>query len=86
MAEIKLNEGFSSEVEAFRASGEKLSASASSIPTGELSLPTVDAYQDRFHSIWQIMIKFWALTKKDAADMDALAEKLKAADMAGSGG
>lgn len=86
MAEIKLNEGFKGEVEKFRASGEELSNSVviNTISTGDLSLPTVDAYQDRLFKIRNIMLLFGILVKKDAKDMDDLAARLKAADNTGS--
>lgn len=84
MAEIKLNEGFTAEVEAFRDSGERLNTSGvNSVSAEGLTLPTVDAYQDRLFGIWKVMFLFQLLTKKDAKDMDALAERLRAADMGG---
>lgn len=84
MAEIKLNEGFAAEVEAFRTAGAAIDTlSINSISTGELSLPTIDAYQDRLFKIRTLIIKFEALTRKDAKDMDELAASLKAADASG---
>lgn len=84
MAEIKLNDGFTAEVEAFRSSGEAIdTVSINSISTGDISLPTVEAYQERLFRIWRVMFKFYILTRKDAADMDKLTATLKAADMAG---
>ena len=84
MAEIKLNESFETQVAAFRASAEELdTVSVNSISAGDLSLPTVDAFQDQLFKIRTVMIKFEQLTKKDAADMDAIAAKLKAADTNG---
>lgn len=84
MAEIKLNDSFSEQVEAFRASGGNLDkVSINSISSGELSLPTVDAYQERLFRIRTLIIKFELLTKKDASDMDALATCLKTADLSG---
>ncbi len=81
MAEIKLNEGFAAEVDAFRSSGAGLDAvSVNSVSAGGLSLPTVDAYQDRLFKIRTLMIKIELLVKKDAGDMDALAAMLKATD------
>ena len=85
MAEILLNDGFTTQVEAFRASGEELDiVSINSISAGDLSLPTVDAFQKRLFKIRTVMIKFELLIKKDATDMDALAAKLKTADASGS--
>lgn len=84
MAEIKLNDNFMVEVNAFRASGEALDQeSGSSVSTDYLSLPTVDAYQERLHRIWTLMIKFRLLTQKDAKDMDALATSLRTTDERG---
>ena len=84
MAEIKFNSGFSTEVDAFRSTGPGLDeVRVFDISTGGLSLQTVDAYQNRLYSIRNVMIKFEVLVKKDAADMDALADTLKAADNAG---
>lgn len=84
MAEIKLNESFTTEVAAFRAAGEALdTVNVNSVSAGDISLPTVDAYQDRLFKIWKVIFKFELLTKKDAADMDALAASLKAADITG---
>ena len=84
MAEIKLTEGFAAEVAAFRASREQLDqVRVETISAGGLSLPTVDAYQKRLHQIWQIMVLFEALVKKDADDMDALADSLRATDVGG---
>ena len=85
MAKIKLNEGFAAEVEAFRSAGEAINKVVlDSVSTGDISLPTVEAYQDRLYRIWRVMLKFYFLTKKDAADMDKLAATLKAADIASS--
>lgn len=85
MAEIKLNDSFTAEVSAFRASGDQLDqVSVNSVSVGDLSLPTVDAYQDRLFKIRTLMIKFQLLTQKDANDMDALAYSLRATD-SGSG-
>jgi len=84
MPVIKLNDGFLSQVEDFRASGKELdTVSVNSISTGDLSLPTIDAYQERLFNVWKVMFKFMYLTKKDAEDMDALAARLNAADKAG---
>lgn len=84
MAEIKLNNNFIAEVSDFRASGEQLDqVSVNSISVGELSLPTVDAYQDRLFKIRKLMIKFQLLTQKDAKDMAALADSLRTADASG---
>ncbi len=85
MAEIKLNEGFKDEVEAFRSSGESLSNSVviNTISAENLSLPTVDAYQERLFRIRNIMFLFSALVNKDAKDMDDLAARLKVADNTG---
>ena len=85
MAEIKLNDSFTAEVDAFRASGESLDTVNvySVVSVGELSLPTVNAYQERLAKIWKLMLQFSVLKKKDAADMDALAATLKAADKTG---
>lgn len=81
MAEIKLNDSFKAEVEAFRASGVELdNVNAYSVSTTELSLPTVDAYQERLSKICKLCFEFSVLKKKDAADMDDLAARLKAAD------
>ena len=81
MAEIKLNDSFSEEVNAFRAAGEGINTDGmSSVSAGELSLPTVEEYKNRIHKIWGLMIRFQCLVKKDADDMDALAAALKAAD------
>ena len=85
MAEIKLNEGFTAEVDAFRsAAGGLDTVSVSSVSAGGLSLPTVDAYQERLFKIRTLMIKLELLIKKDAGDMDALAAMLKATDASGS--
>lgn len=84
MAEIKLNDSFAAQVNAFRASGGDLDkVSINSISSGDLSLKTVDAYHERLYKIRNVMIKFELLTKKDAADMDALASRLRAADQSG---
>ncbi len=81
MAEIKLNNSFSAEVDAFRSAGEGLNAvNISAISAGDVSLPTVDAYQERLFRIRNLIYMFSLLTKKDAADMDALADALRAAD------
>ena len=85
MAEIKLNDGFSAQVEAFRAAGQNIDMNcANSVSTEGLSLTTVEAYQDRLDKIWRVMTWFRLLIQKDAKDMDALAAKLKAADGTGS--
>ncbi len=83
MAEIKLNDNFATEVNAFRAAGAALDQVSVNVSTEGLSLPTVDAYQERLHKIQALVIKFRLLTKKDADDMDALAASLKAADASG---
>ncbi len=84
MAEILLNDAFLTEVDAFRASGSELTTvDTGSVSTGDLSLPTVDAYQDRLARIGKLMLSFQKLTAKDARDMDSIAAKLKAADAAG---
>lgn len=81
MAKIKLNDKFAAEVEEFRSSAVALdSSSFTSINVGNLSLPTVDAYQDRLYKIRKLLIRFELLIKKDAKDMDELAAMLKAAD------
>lgn len=85
MAEIKLNDSFAEEVSAFRASGDKLDqVSVNFITAGNLSLPTVDAYQKRLLKIRTLMVKFQVLTEKDAKDMDALASSLQETDASGS--
>ena len=84
MAEIKLNDNFTSEVEAFRASAAALTAvKASDVAADGLSLPTVEAYQGYLKRIWIVINRFSLLLEKDAKDMDALAASLKAADAAG---
>ena len=85
MAEIKLNEGFMGEVEEFRSSGERLSNSVviNTISTGDLSLPTVDAYQERLFRIRNTIVKLHVLVNKDAKDMEAIAARLKKADNTG---
>ena len=81
MAEIKLTESFTEEVEAFRSAGEEIdAASVLSVSNREFSLPTINAYQERLRKIWHVIVAFKMLTKKDAADMDALAARLKIAD------
>lgn len=85
MAEIKLNDSFSAEVDAFRSAGNGFDAvSVNSVSADGLSLPTVDAYQDRLFKIRNLIIKLKLLTRKDAGDMDALAAMLKATDASGS--
>ncbi len=85
MAHILLNDLFSLQVAAFRASAKGLDAASYFSASKEgLSLPTVDAYQERISRIWRIMVWSSALIKKDADDMDALADKLRAADNSGS--
>ena len=84
MAEIKLNNSFTDEVNAFRASGGQLDqVSANAASGGSLSLPTVDAYQNRLSKIRMLMVKFRLLTEKDAKDMDALAASLRTTDANG---
>ena len=84
MAEIKLNETFTAEVEAFRAAGAELDAVKTyTISSGGLSLPAVSAFQECLSSIGLAMFQFALLVEKDAKDMDALAAKLRAADSAG---
>ena len=82
MAEIKLNQSFTDEVEAFRTSSLDIQelVLVNPISAGDLSLETVNAYQDRLHRIRGIMLQFRLLTQKDAKDMDDLATKLNAAD------
>ena len=85
MAEIKLNDSFTAEVDAFRSAAAGLDAgSISAAGAGGLSLPTVDAYQERLYRIQSLMFRLERLVRKDAADMDALAAKLKATDASGS--
>ena len=84
MAEIKLNDSFTAEVNSFRATGAELdTVKTYEISSGGLSLPAVSAFQDCIYTIGQIMFLLALLVKKDAKDMDALAAKLKAADSAG---
>lgn len=84
MAEIKLNDNFAAEVSAFRASGDQLDlVSINSIHVDDLSLPTVEAYQDRLFKIRTLIIKFQLLTQKDANDMDELANSLRETDSCG---
>lgn len=81
MAQITLNTKFSEEVNGFRSAAAELGASSyPTIDVGDLSLPTVDAYQDRLRQIWKTMVRFKLLVQKDANDMDDLAAMLKAAD------
>lgn len=85
MANILLNDLFSLEVATFRGSAKGLDApSYFSASTGDLSLPTIDAYKERLNRIWRIMVWTGAVVKKDADDMDAIAAKLKAADSSGN--
>lgn len=87
MAEIKLNDSFAAEVDAFRASAGKLdTGNVYSASTGELSLPAADAYQERLFRIRRLIIQFGILVKKDADDMDALAGRLRSADATAIGG
>ena len=84
MAEIKLNENFAAQVDAFRTSAAGLDkVVVNSVSADGLSLPTVDAFQDRLFKLRLLMVEFEQLTKKDAKDMDDLAAKLKAADANG---
>lgn len=86
MAEIKLNDSFEAEVQAFRATGEDLdSVNVGEISTSGLSLPTVNAYQERLYRIRVLVGYFMLLTKKDAKDMDELALRLKTADNESAG-
>lgn len=85
MAQILLTDLFSLQVKAFRASANDLDApSYFSINEEGLSLPTVDAYHERISRIWRIMVWSGAVIKKDADDLDALADRLRAADNSGS--
>ena len=78
MAEIKLNDSFTNEVNSFRLAGEAIDTKAiNSI------LPTVSEYQDRLWRILKVIHQFKHLVDKDASDMDALAASLRAADMSG---
>lgn len=87
MAEIKLNDSFETEVNAFRASGSELdSVDIAGISTGVLNLPAVSNYQNRIIRIKTIMNYFMLLIEKDADDMDALALRLRTADNASGGG
>lgn len=84
MAEIKLNDNFAAEVNAFRSAGAELdTVKTYQISSGGLDLPAVRAFQACIHDIEMAMFLFGHLAKKDAADMDALAAKLRAADSAG---
>ena len=84
MAEIKLNDNFATEVNAFRSAGAELdTVKTYQISSSGLSLPAVSAFQDCLHNIGSAMYLFKLLTEKDAKDMEALAAKLKAADSAG---
>lgn len=84
MAEIKLNDAFAEEVNAFRTASESLDKVSPSSISGEgLSLATVNEYKERVYKIRALMIHFQALVRKDANDMDALAKSLKEADGAG---
>ncbi len=84
MAEIKLNDSFTSEVNSFRLAGEAIDTKAiNSISVDGLSLPTVSEYQDRLWRILKVIHQFKHLVDKDASDMDALAASLRAADMSG---
>ena len=84
MAEIKLNEGFTGEVAAFRASAEGFDAyDVSAVAGGNLSLPTVREYQNELLKMQGVMVLLQALIKKDAKDMDELAASLRAADNSG---
>ena len=85
MAVIKCNDTFLREVDELRDSGIKLEeaikkASVFGIRADEVSLPTVDAYQERLIKIWKVIYRLRILVEKDAQDIDALAGALKAAD------
>ena len=81
MAEIKLNDGFAAEVNALRASGNQLDqVSVRSVSAGGLSTSTVEAYQERLSKIRTLMLEFQLLTQRDAEDLDALADSLRATD------
>ncbi len=85
MAQIFLTDLFSLQVNAFRNSAKNLDApSYFSISEEGLSLPTADAYHERISRIWRLIVWSGAVIKKDADDMDALADKLKSADNSGS--
>lgn len=88
MAEIKLNDSFNEEVEAFRTSGEEISklyAETYTAMDSQLKLPTVDEYQKRFRLIGlSLSAYFSTLIKKDAESMDKLAATLKATDINGT--
>ena len=83
MAEIKLNDAFNAEVDAFRSAGAGLNAGSSGSSGSGVSLPTVDGYLQRLTAIKNVMTKFEELTNKDATDMESIAAKLKAADASG---
>lgn len=87
MAELKLNDAFAAEVDAFRAAGEVLSdvTSPSTCDTEGLSLSVVKEYILRLDDIWRLLFDFYLLTKKDATDMDALADSIRAADNSSGG-
>ena len=81
MAEIKLNEGFKAEVEAFRASGKAFeTGSVNQISLDGISLNTVNAYHECLGNICLMLELFKYLVAKDANDMDELAESLNAVD------
>lgn len=85
MAQILLTDMFSLQVNAFRNSAKDLDApSYFSIDEGDLALPTADAYHERISRIWRLIVWSGAVVKKDADDMDALADKLKSADNSGN--
>lgn len=86
MVEIKLNNGFLTEIDAFRTAGSNLQEiNAVSISDAGISLPTIRGYMQRLSQIQEVVSLFGALVKKDATDMDKLAATLKAADSAGGG-
>lgn len=82
MAEIKLNDDFMNELAQFKASADELyERDYYKLHIGDdLSLPVVDAYRKRISDLWLQVFRLKLLVKKDAADIEALTERLHSAD------
>lgn len=81
MAEIKLTEGYDAQIAALKAAGDTLAvSSAASVSTGGLSLTTAEKYVEQNAAIGALLAEYRALILKDTADLQTMAEQVRATD------
>lgn len=79
MAEIKVEEGLTSEIAGLRSAGKKVAGNKPSLSSAS-SLPACEAYRERCRALGDVLELFGKLVAKDAGEIQEFVDKMKNLD------